>query len=237
MISAIITLQLKRQNLESERGYQLLKEITSGINTAEDWFVGVNTPKQQSIPLGQKEAVIERLQERARLMTDGRELSDFFSAFLTSNTKGKRAPGLFDIDFAPSIGRATISIYKPDQKFENSTSVVLDALVAFVEADTQVEFAFVNVYDKVNDSFQYYSSDYATFPHRRCLGWMAYVRAGVTQEQLPLAADIIATKDGSIIVALNEVFDLANKEHIKRANQIEMDMNDLGLLAVTDPTF
>lgn len=237
MISAIITIQLTKENLEAEHGYKLLREITSGIKAADDWFVGVNTPQQKSIPLRQKEAVIERLQERARLMTDGRAVSDFFSAFLTSDIKGKRAPGLIDIDFAPSIGRATISIYKPDQKFDDPVRVVLETLVAFIEADANVEFAFVNVYDKVNGSFQYYSADYATFPHRRCLGWMAYVPMEVTREQLPLAANIVATKGGSIIMALNEVFDLANKEHIKRANQIEMDMNDLGLLAVTDPTF
>ncbi|WXF83173.1 hypothetical protein WDV90_17795 [Xanthomonas translucens pv. undulosa] len=59
----------------------------------------------------------------------------------------------------------------------------------------------------------------------------------MTKEQLPLAADILPANGGSIIVATQEPFDLSNKEHIKRANQIEMDMNDLGLLAVTDPTF
>ncbi|QRD62797.1 immunity 52 family protein (plasmid) [Xanthomonas citri pv. citri] len=136
----------------------------------------------------------------------------------------------------PDIGRATISIYKPDHKFQAPYDVVLGTLKAFVESGAGTEFAFVNVYDRVDGALQYYRPSYATFPHRQCLGWMCYVPKAVSKEQLPLAADVIQIKSGTIVVAVAETFDMTNREHIKRANQIEMDMNDLGLLAVLDPS-
>ncbi|WP_341776938.1 hypothetical protein [Stenotrophomonas indicatrix] len=63
------------------------------------------------------------------------------------------------------------------------------------------------------------------------------MRQAVSGQQLPLAVDVLPAPGGSIVVSVDEAFDLSNKEHIRRANEIEMEMNDLGLLAVTDSTF
>ncbi|MNW14185.1 hypothetical protein D3C71_2123410 [compost metagenome] len=66
---------------------------------------------------------------------------------------------------------------------------------------------------------------------------MAYVRETVSQQQLPLAAALLPAPAGTIVVSVDQAFDLANKDHIQRANEVEMDMSDLGLLPVIDPSF
>ncbi|MFC7519697.1 Imm52 family immunity protein [Xanthomonas populi] len=159
-----------------------------------------------------------------------------------SSQAGKRQPGRIEISYMPRFGRLDVMIFKPNIAFGRDASDICIKCVGSLAAWDRPNFAYVDIYDNApspeepGDKTSYRAS-LATFPHRQCLGWMAYVAQVVTKQQLPLAADIVPVKGGSIIVAVDEPFDLANKEHIKRANQIEMDMNDLGLLAVIDPTF
>ncbi|NWC11986.1 immunity 52 family protein [Pseudomonas agarici] len=101
-------------------------------------------------------------------------------------------------------------------------------------------FAFVNITDKLpgKEFIDTYETDFCTFPHRKCVGWMAFVPRAVTSEQLPLAAEIIDIPGkGTVIVTVKEPFELTNMAHIRRANEIEMDMVDLDLLPLTDPSF
>ncbi|NWC11523.1 immunity 52 family protein [Pseudomonas agarici] len=101
-------------------------------------------------------------------------------------------------------------------------------------------FAYVDVIARIKNhkSPKTFKRIFATFPHRKCLGWMAFVPKIVTAEQLPLAAELInIPKKGTIIVAVNDPFDLTNMAHIRRTNEIEMDMVDLDLLPLTDPSF
>ncbi|KRG65433.1 hypothetical protein ABB27_15590 [Stenotrophomonas terrae] len=172
------------------------------------------------------------MQERAKLMG-----SESLTAAVVNDNGTKRKPGLIEIDFMPGMGYMTISVYRPDMVEANPTQMVADIMLAVLEGERETSFAFADVYDKVEGEFQYYKTKYATFPHRKCVGWMAYVPKKVSAEQLPLAASVLPAADGSIVVSVDDAFDLANKDHIQRANEVEMDMNDLGLLPVTDPTF
>jgi len=69
------------------------------------------------------------------------------------------------------------------------------------------------------------------FPHRRWGGWMAYVPARITLQDIPQAAEVIdARNGGSIVVTTHDLFDDKNAEHVRRANEIEIRLVELGLL-------
>lgn len=221
-----------RKATDFRSSYHHLLSILRRIPGNNEWYCGENTPKQSLIPFGDEAAVLPRLQERAKLMG-----SESLTAAVVNDNGTKRKPGLIEIDFMPGMGGMTISVYRPDMVEANPTQMVADIMLAVLEGERETSFAFADVYDKVEGVFQFYKTKYATFPHRKCVGWMAYVPKKVSAEQLPLAASVLPAADGSIVVSVDNAFDLANKDHIQRANEVEMDMNDLGLLPVTDPTF
>lgn len=75
------------------------------------------------------------------------------------------------------------------------------------------------------------------FPDRPGAGWMLYLPFAIDSHQVPEAADIIRILDengknqqGSLIVTVNEAFDVQNSEHIKIANAIETRLVDQDLL-------
>ena len=233
MIFTILRLDIgERVETDFHNAYCLLLATLRRIPGNHDWFCGENTPKQRPIPFEDEDAVLNRLRERAERMG-----SESLSAAVVNDNGTKRRPGLIEIDYIPAMGYMTLSVYRPDQMQGNPTQLVADILLAVLEGERGTRFAFADVYDKVDGEFQYYKSKYATFPHRKCVGWMAYVPKTVTQQQLPLAAAVLPAPGGSIVVTVDQAFDLANKDHIQRANEVEMDMNDLGLLPVIDPTF
>ncbi|WP_337014816.1 hypothetical protein [Leclercia sp. AS011] len=73
------------------------------------------------------------------------------------------------------------------------------------------------------------------FPDRLAVGWMLYVPHIVLTELIPEAARVVPVKDGenqkgTIIVSTEEIFDGKKREHIGKANDIEIKLLDLGLL-------
>lgn len=73
------------------------------------------------------------------------------------------------------------------------------------------------------------------FPDRLAVGWMLYIPHIVLTELIPEAARVVPVMDGdnqkgTIIVSTEEIFDGNNKEHIGKANDIEIKLLDLGLL-------
>jgi hypothetical protein len=73
------------------------------------------------------------------------------------------------------------------------------------------------------------------FPDRLSVGWMLYVPHIIMPNLITEAAKVVTVMDGdkqkgTIIVSTEEIFDGNNKEHIGRANDIEIKLLDLGLL-------
>ena len=73
------------------------------------------------------------------------------------------------------------------------------------------------------------------FPDRLAVGWMLYIPHIVLTELIPEAARVVPVMDGdkqkgTIVVSTEEIFDGNNKEHIDKANDIEIKLLDLGLL-------
>ncbi|MGH8053866.1 MAG: hypothetical protein ACREP4_08090 [Stenotrophomonas sp.] len=240
MISAKLIATLEKKPIASAAdGYDCVQRLLAALHktapemvpSMEGWFGGVIVATDKPFPFSERARMIE-------MLSLGMASSEpqMFSVFLDTARTGKRKPDQLELHYIPVHGVLQISVYRP------TDSSLLVALLSALPTVMAVEYAFINVWDNDPDPEEpgdktSYRSSFATFPHRQCLGWMAYVPQVVTMEQLPLAARIIPAKDGTIIVAVDEPFDLANKEHIKRANQIEMDMSDLGLLPVIDPSF
>ncbi|MCT9846338.1 immunity 52 family protein [Leclercia adecarboxylata ATCC 23216 = NBRC 102595] len=73
------------------------------------------------------------------------------------------------------------------------------------------------------------------FPDRISCGWMLFIPAIILPNLVPSAARVVPVlKDrnpiGTIVVSTEEIFDGNNKEHIEKANDIEIRLVDLGLL-------
>ncbi|EPE7076423.1 Imm52 family immunity protein [Cronobacter sakazakii] len=73
------------------------------------------------------------------------------------------------------------------------------------------------------------------FPDRFVVGWMLYIPYIILTELVPEAAKVVPVFDGekqigTIVISTDEIFDGNNIEHIRKANDIEIRLLDLGLL-------
>ncbi|ENR5392282.1 Imm52 family immunity protein [Providencia rettgeri] len=72
------------------------------------------------------------------------------------------------------------------------------------------------------------------FPDRLPVGWMLYLNKKITQQQLPMAAELIDIENeknnGTLIISTDHVFDGSDKDDIRKANEIEIQLTALGLL-------
>ncbi|MFP2346697.1 Imm52 family immunity protein [Enterobacter ludwigii] len=93
-------------------------------------------------------------------------------------------------------------------------------------------YSFPEIITKENGCDEVYKK---VFPDRVSCGWMLFVPAVILAELIPEAARIVpvikeSKQIGTIIVSTEEIFDGNNKEHIGKANDIEIKLLDLGLL-------
>ena len=86
------------------------------------------------------------------------------------------------------------------------------------------------------DTNDYEYKERNVFPDRLPVGWMLYLNKKITQEQLPMAAELIHIENeknnGTLIISTDHVFDGSDKDDIKKANEIEIQLTGLGLLPV-----
>ncbi|WP_350893557.1 Imm52 family immunity protein [Providencia stuartii] len=72
------------------------------------------------------------------------------------------------------------------------------------------------------------------FPERIPVGWMLYLNKQITNEQAGVKAELISVSNeknkGTLIISTNEVFDGTNENHIRNANEIEIQLAAHGLL-------
>lgn len=93
-------------------------------------------------------------------------------------------------------------------------------------------YSFAEIIHKENGYDEVYKK---VFPDRISCGWMLYIPHVLLPELIPEAARVVPVMDGekqkgTIIVSTEEIFDGNNKEHIGKANDIEIKLLDLGLL-------
>ncbi|NZA24919.1 immunity 52 family protein [Luteimonas sp. SJ-92] len=246
MISAETRADVRKESLSLDAGYakvdRLLRELESIAPELTNWHGGITTPDQDYVNFRDKTTMLERVQARIdafKAQFPALPNADGFGLRLSSNSEKKRRPGLFELAYEPARGVVALDIHQPDVAFEErATTVVARALAAIAKLE-DVQYAFVDVRDRVPDRPRptTYRLSYATFPHRKAVGWMNFVPSAVTADQLPTAAELVPVPGkGTVIVAVGEAFSLTNKTHIKQANIVEMELADLDLLPVVDPS-
>jgi hypothetical protein len=225
-----------------EAGYALTLRIISALHSAapsicpssDGWFGGVTKPGQKAAPFS------DNVEFKARLVKQiSMSPSDDYSVHLSS-PDGKSVPGQVSLLFIPSFAHLTLSIHRPE--LAGVDALAIARLIQAVVETMEVSFAFVDSFDidpngeEPSDKTSY-SSSFATFPHRQCVGWMAYIPSNVTAAQAPTAEALVPTRKGTMVIAVKESFDISNPSHIQAANQIEMDLADHDLLKVIDQSF
>ncbi|MDF7680266.1 Imm52 family immunity protein [Enterobacteriaceae bacterium ESL0689] len=93
-------------------------------------------------------------------------------------------------------------------------------------------YSFPEIIPKENGYDEVYKK---VFPDRISCGWMLFIPAIISPDLIPCAARVVpvlkdSKKTGTIVVSTEEIFDGNNKEHIGKANDIEIRLLDLGLL-------
>lgn len=126
----------------------------------------------------------------------------------------------------------------------NQTSISAEKMVAFLTfllhstdgcTYSCVEsggYSFSEIIPKENGYDEVYKK---VFPDRISCGWMLFIPAIILPDLIPEAVKVIPVlKDnkqiGTIVVSTEEIFDGNNKDHIGKANDIEIKLLDLGLL-------
>jgi len=113
-----------------------------------------------------------------------------------------------------------------DEMATNSSDMI-DSLLLLSQRDNRI---WIMV-----DSKGYWLHEKNVFPDRVYVGWMLYLPHKILPELVPEAAQVVPvmngdTQKGTIIVSTNEIFDGSKKEHIEKANDIEIRLLDLGYL-------
>lgn len=248
MISAELKADRPVEALSMEAGYLrtavLLDALNAVLPEPAAWFGGINAAHQHQVPFADREATLQRAQQRAEI--SARKFPQLphahgYAAYLSNREAvKKRTPGLIELALDPTLGLVSLDLHQPDACYGQAATRICRDLLTAVAACEPVTFGYVNVRDRAAGTGRVvtYRLNYATFPHRRALGWMGFVPAEVAPAQLPLAAELVSVAGkGTVIVAVDAPFDLNDPAHIRRANQVEMDMVDLGLLPVTDPDY
>ncbi|MBQ0695270.1 Imm52 family immunity protein [Providencia stuartii] len=91
-----------------------------------------------------------------------------------------------------------------------------------------------NVAAIVVQTNNYQMDEKNVFPDRIPVGWMLYLNKQITNEQAGVKAELISVSNekntGTLIISTNEVFDGTNENHIRNANEIEIQLVAHGLL-------
>lgn len=149
-------------------------------------------------------------------------------------------PGRSRIDYRPWFGSLTLTINRPIEAFgETDAPRIIRQCVAAIAATIDTPFIGTDVVCPLPGGRGYdtYSGKHPLFPHRRWLGWMGFVPELVPHRFIPEAAAMDVVKGrGTLIVAVDECFDLRNSDHLNRAHQVELRMANAGLLDIIDPS-
>lgn len=163
-------------------------------------------------------------------------------AYLTvaKTAKAWKTPGRASIDYVPWAERLTLTIHRPIEAFGPAEAPhIVRRCIAAIAATVDTPFIGTDVVCPLpgGKGYDTYSQEHRLFPHRRWLGWMGFVPQLVPGKFIPEAAAMEVVKGkGTIIVALDECFDLRNPDHLKRAHQVELRMANAGLLDIIDPS-
>ncbi|WP_249269937.1 Imm52 family immunity protein [Yersinia intermedia] len=126
----------------------------------------------------------------------------------------------------------------------NEQKLNVDTMLRFLDYLLKVNNNFTNLYvesagysfpEIITKDVGYTEVFKKVFPDRISCGWMVYIPFILLPELIPEAARVVPVihegqQKGTIIVSTEDVFDGNNKEHIGKANDVEIKLLDLGFL-------
>ncbi|MEM4990888.1 hypothetical protein V8G57_26115 [Collimonas sp. H4R21] len=244
------TFTVKEESLSVEEGHERLTQLLAAIRPflpIPEWYV---TPGKK----GRLVAVSDSVQFLARARHDLAEhirawsaigiLPEYpfgFEVTLTSAMDEKAydtEEGICTLRFKPGGGRIQLHIRTPDlawpSRLTERMKSILNAVLHLNPAS--IEFASLDVEQLPRKDGErgtdQYSFDFSPFPYPRFLGWMGFVPKVLKPQDIPEAAEVISLPNchGSIVIAVGDIFDLRNPQHIKQAQQVEMRLAALDAL-------
>lgn len=128
------------------------------------------------------------------------------------------------------VNNGISSVYKLEFDLRRIVNFNFDMLINFI-SESAIKF---NLIDIRIDTNNYSYNQNNVFPDRLPVGWMLYLNKKITQQQVPMAAELIDIENeknnGTLIISTDHVFDGSDKDDIKKANEIEIQLTALGLL-------
>lgn len=245
-----LTFRLKRERLGLEAGYERLISFLRSLECiypVEAWH---RIPRDSEtfsgwVPLSDRDVY---LRCAARDLDDDREqypgLPWGFNALIASasDAASYAMDGRAVINFDPSTGYAFIKLLETDTS-SRTTFEQTRRLFFTTCSHLSVDYAFCDrpMAPRPNGrpGETYYGVDHRVFQDREFLGWMGFVKGAVRSHEIPEADELIAIpgKQGTMVVAVADAFDVHSQAHIKKAQRVEMRLADLGLLPFTDTRF
>lgn len=254
MIGSTIEVCIPKASLSLDAGYTRVAKLVDALGrihpALKDWYLIAAQRNEEGVPFRDQRVFLATV--AADIAADNAKYPaappmDGFSALMSiaQSDKTWRNPGRAVLHFNPVAGAIDLQLVTPIEAYgpAETQRIVREALLAIAELEP-LTFAATNVKarkkaktDPDDVAWETYKIAYQAFPHRRFFGWMGFVPKLLKPEDVPDAAEVIPIgSKGSVIVAVNEPFDLHDPAHIQRANQVEMDLADLDLLPVTDPS-
>ncbi|WP_428960032.1 Imm52 family immunity protein [Xanthomonas oryzae] len=248
MIRFVVYASLPAEKVDFQDGYERLHSLISDLRALDpffsDWHEIPHNDNKRAASFFDKEIYLNCIRENVdnnKLEFPGLPHEGSFASYLATakDQDSWLEDGSSTIDYVPAMGLIKAEVYRPIGAFgSHKTLEIAKGFTKAISKQEGVDFISVDAHSaKTNGKrgFDMYMMDRQLFPHRRWLGWMGFVPHIVEPKHLPEAASLIpvGTK-GTVIVAVDECFDLNNPAHLKRAHQVEARMAHVGLLDVTD---
>ncbi|WP_313160605.1 Imm52 family immunity protein [Stenotrophomonas sp.] len=203
----------------------------------ETWWTVPRGPRDDAIPLSQRGHVVAHIQKANTQMVQeflGSAGEGSVGIHLTNAATDAEwmKRGKVSLAIHPGSGILRLRLGRIEEIYPSPTTLIWKLLQGLT-SESRVTFAQTNVLQQVAGSVMTYSGDRRVFHHREYLGWMGYVHAPLSADQLPHAARLERQGRGTLILAA-DVLDLGDHAAVEQANRTEIGLVDLGLLPVID---
>lgn len=146
-----------------------------------------------------------------------------------SSTHRRKNPLSLVVSFSIDLNQTKLNTEEMIDFITSLLHSTIDCTYSYVESGG---YSFSEIIPKENGCDEIYKK---VFPDRISCGWMLFIPAIIMPDLIPGAARVVPVLNGNkqigtIVVSTEEIFDGNNKEHIGKANDIEIKLLDLGLL-------
>ena len=247
MFRAVVDARIPTETLDAIAVHQRIQPLIERLHEIQprlrNWVE--HSRGNGPIPYADKERFIEMLAfnaEQDQQEHPGCPAASGAGTSLTTALTARdwKTPGRTSIDYTPWCGKLTLTVRRPIEAFgSEDAALTIRKCVAAVATTLDTSFIATDVVcpTATGKGYETYYLNHKLFPHRRWLGWMGFVPELVPRKFIPEAAAMEVVKGrGTIIVAVDEPFDLRNPDHLKRVHQVELRMANAGLLDVIDPS-